>query len=311
MSSGVLSEWLFFFAFALAIGVAMDRYAQKRQVLVTLRRVRTLDGVPREPAEHEFAALPFGSRVALPALRRAGTAVRRFTPGRVVERLNLSLIYAGSPAGWDAERVLAVKVIALGAGMAGGALIGTWCGLAFARTTVLAALLGFLGYYVPEWIVRHRANARQGQIQRALPDALDLLSITVEAGLAFDAAVARVANQARGPLGEEMHRLLKEMQIGKPRAEALRDLGERSTVPEVKSFVLAMIQADVYGISIARVLHTEAHEMRIRRRQHAEERAQKLQVKIVFPLILCIFPSLFVVLLGPAALTIYHSVLHR
>src|SRR5439155_1928010 len=116
------------------------------------------------------------------------------------------------------------------------------------RGIVLMGLGVFIGYYLPEWVLRSRSGKRQGAMRRALPDALDLLSITVEAGLGFDAAVARVARQAGGPLGEELHRMLQEMQLGKPRADALRDLGDRSSLQELKSFVLAMVQADVFGI---------------------------------------------------------------
>ena len=169
----------------------------------------------------------------------------------------------------------------------------------------------FIGYYLPEWVLRSRSGKRQGAMRRALPDALDLLSITVEAGLGFDAAVSRVSKQAGGPLGEELYRVLQEMQIGKSRADALRDLGERTTIPELKSFVLAMIQADIFGISIAKVLHVQANEMRVKRRQRAEEKAQKVPVKIVFPLLTCIFPSLLVVLLGPAAISIYRAFTHN
>ena len=172
------------------------------------------------------------------------------------------------------------------------------------RTIIALALAGFVGYYAPEWMLRSKSGKRQANIQRSLPDALDLLSITVEAGLGFDAAVARVSRQAGGPLGEEMHRVIQEMQIGKSRADALRDLADRSTIVELKSFVLAMIQADIFGISIAKVLHVQAREMRIKRRQRAEEQAQKVPVKIVFPVLFCIFPALFVVLLGPAVIKI-------
>jgi tight adherence protein C len=172
------------------------------------------------------------------------------------------------------------------------------------------ALGGFIGYYLPEWVLRSKSGKRQHKMRRALPDALDLLSITVEAGLGFDAALSRVARQEGGPLGEELHRVLQEMQLGKSRADALRDLGDRTSIPEFKSFILAMIQADVFGISIAKVLHVQANEMRVKRRQRAEETAQKVPVKIVFPLITCIFPALFVVLLGPAAISIYNAFKH-
>lgn len=307
-----LSLWalLFFGALALAFGTIAELAVEKRAIFKSLRTVRTLELSPLEMRQRELS-LPFARRVALPALRRLAGFTKRFTPASVANRLDKELVYAGSPAGWDAERFFAVK-IAASAGFPILAFVGgRAAGLANARALILASFLGVLGYYIPEWTLRRASGKRQSQIRRALPDALDLLSITVEAGLAFDAAVARVARRAGGPMGEEFHRVLQEMQIGKARAEALRDLGERTTVDELKSFVLSMIQADVFGISIARVLQQQAHEMRVKRRQRAEERAQKLQVKIIMPLILCIFPSLFVVLLGPAALTIYDSLINR
>jgi tight adherence protein C len=169
------------------------------------------------------------------------------------------------------------------------------------------ALFAAAGWYAPEWIVRSRAGERQKQIQIALPDSLDLMSITVEAGLAFDAALTRVATNLRGPLGEEFYRVVQEIQLGKSRGQALRDLADRSSVPDLRSFVAAMVQADSFGIPIARVLKVQSREIRIRRRQRAEEQAQKLPVKIVFPVVLTIFPAIFVVLLGPAAIQIYEN----
>lgn len=310
MAVSVIGVLLFFGAATLAMGALGDLVLERRQVFRTLRSVRTIDLTPLDLRQRELA-LPFLKRVAWPALRGIGGIGRRFTPSSVIDRLTQELTYAGSPAGWDAERVLAAKLLGVAGGPVAGLAGGRALGLSTPRAFVLGLFLGFLGYYVPEWTLRARAGKRQDQIKRALADALDLLSITVEAGLAFDAAVARVARQAGGPLGEEFHRVLQEMQIGKSRGEAMRDLGDRTTVEELKSFVLAMIQADVFGISISKVLHGQAHEMRVKRRQAAEERAQKLQVKIIFPLILCIFPSLFVVLLGPAVLTIYHSLIQR
>ncbi|MGH2794883.1 MAG: type II secretion system F family protein, partial [Actinomycetota bacterium] len=219
------------------------------------------------------------------------------------------LVYAGSPVGWDAERVLAMKLLGVGVMIGVGFLLGKLAAFTTFRILIICGLFAFVGWYFPEWILRSKAGTRQRLMQRALPDALDLLSITVEAGLGFDAAVARVARQAGGPLGEELHRVLQEMQIGKSRSDALRDLADRTSIPELKSFVLAMVQADIFGISIAKVLQVQAKEMRLKRRQRAEEQAQKVPVKIVFPLILCIFPSLFIVLLGPAVITIYENIL--
>lgn len=292
----------------LLVGSFATATAQRRAVYRSLRAMAPVDIDPRDMRQKELAT-PVGSRVIVPALRRVGGLARRFTPVSVIERLDQDLTYAGSPLGWDGERVLAVKVVAA-VGLAGtGAVLPGLLGVGALRGIILAPLLGFVGYYMPEWILRSRVSTRQLQIQRMLPDALDLLAITVAAGLGFDAAMERVAREMGGPLGDELVRAVQEMRLGKSRADALRDLGDRTNVDELRSFVLAMVQADIFGISVARVLNVQARELRIKRRQRAEEQAQKLPVKIVFPLILCIFPSLFVVLLGPAALAIYEAMI--
>ena len=156
-----------------------------------------------------------------------------------------------------------------------------------------------------------KSQTRQERIQRELPDALDLLSISVEAGLGFDAALSQVARNTTGPLAEEFFRVLQEMQIGTGRPEAMRALGERTTVSELRGFVTAMVQADAFGVPVANVLRVQAGEMRIKRSQRAEEKAQKVPVKILFPLIFCILPALFIVVIGPAAITIVRNVLHH
>ena len=290
--------------FANVQGLVLERHESYK----TIRRLRAIDMAPNDIRKRELSR-PFMRRVVAPGLLWFGKLGKRITPANVIERLTVELRYAGSPESWDAERVLAFKVLVAVAGAATAIVMGL--GIGPTRGLVLAGVLGVVGYYLPEWVVRSRAGKRQHLIRRALPDALDLLSITVEAGLGFDAAVARVARQAGGPLGEELHRMLQEMQLGKPRAEALRDLGDRSNLQELKSFVLAMVQADVFGISIAKVLHVQAQELRLRRRQLAEEKAQKIPVKITFPLIVNIFPALFVVVLGPAVITIYHTIINR
>jgi tight adherence protein C len=301
---------LAFGAMLLAFIAAQDFVLERRQVFKALRSVRAIELTPTDVRQRELA-IPFFQRVLIPSLKRFGSAGRRLTPASVTERLGKDLVYAGSPVGWDAERVLAMKLLGVGVFVGLAFLLGRLAGFTPFRTIIFGGLLAFVGWYLPEWILRSKAGTRQKQMQRALPDALDLLSITVEAGLGFDAAVARVARQAGGPLGEELHRVLQEMQIGKSRSDALRDLADRTSIPELKSFVLAMVQADIFGISIAKVLQVQAREMRLKRRQRAEEQAQKVPVKIVFPLILCIFPSLFIVLLGPAVIVIYENILQK
>jgi tight adherence protein C len=310
MTNSLVGIGLAFGALLVALFALQDFVLERRQVFKALRSVRAIELTPGDIRKKELA-VPFYQRVLIPSLRGVGSVGRKFAPSSVTERLGKELVYAGTPVGWDAERVLAMKVLGVIAFTIGSLLLGRVAGWNAFRTLVLMGLGAFVGWYIPEWVLRSKSGKRQHEIQRALPDALDLLSITVEAGLGFDAAMARVARQAGGPLGEEMHRVLQEMQIGKSRADALRDLGERTNVPELKGFVLAMIQADIFGISIAKVLQVQAREMRIKRRQRAEEQAQKVPVKIVFPLILCIFPSLFIVLLGPAIITIYQNILKR
>lgn len=303
-----LAAAVFFAACTLAFVTLEGVVVERARVNRNLRRLKNVDMKPADVRRKELSR-PFASRVAWPVLRVVGRIAKRFTPAGVVERLGQDLVYAGSPPSWDAERILATKLVAAGAGFLLPALGGTLMGAAPVRSIVGGMVLAIMGYYAPEWALRSRAGARQAAIQRALPDALDLLSITVEAGLGFDAAVKRVATHARGPLGDELHRVLQEVQIGKPRAEALRALADRTSVPELQSFVLAMVQADAFGISIGQVLHVQAREMRLKRRQRAEERAQKIPVKILMPLLGCVFPSLFVVILGPAGIQIYNSML--
>lgn len=295
-----------FLALVVVVVVAANALLDRRQVNRSLRTVREGQLTGDEVRQQELST-PFLQRLVMPGLTGIGRGVLRFTPAAIVDRLDQEVVYAGSPRGWDGARLMAAKVT-LAAGLAVVSLVALpAAGFGVVRTIVLAPFLAFVGYYLPEWILRSRSAQRQDEIRRALPDSLDLLSITVEAGLGFEAAVERVSREVGGPLGEELYRVVQEMRLGKGRGEALRDLADRTTVDELKSFVLAMVQAEVFGISISRVLHVQAGELRIKRRQDAEERAQKIPVKIVFPLILCIFPALFVVLLGPAAISIYED----
>lgn len=300
--------WGFFLATATAAFAVADYGLERRRVRHVLRNLPEIELRPEHVGSRALA-LPLTERVLGPGLRNLGTRLRRFAPSGVLERLGHQLDMLGSPRGWDAERLFAAKIIAAVAFVALGGLVAPALGWTGGRLLLVAAIAGAVGYRVPEWLVAGRVAERQHAIQRALPDTLDLLSITVQAGLGFDAAVSRVADQSEGPLGEELRRLLREMELGKSRADALRDLGARNDLPELTSFVLAMVQADTFGISIARVLDVQAREMRLKRRQRAEEQAHKVPVKILFPVMLCIFPSLFVVLLGPAVIQLYHALI--
>jgi tight adherence protein C len=172
---------------------------------------------------------------------------------------------------------------------------------------VLTVAASLLGYYAIDLWLYQKAHDRKAAIQLELADSIDLLTISVEAGLGFDAALAHVARNTGGPLSEEFARVLQEMQIGMARSEALRALGERSDVAELRGFTTAMVQADAFGIPVGKVLRVQSQELRVKRRQVAEEKAQKVPVKILFPLIFFILPTLFIVVMGPAVISMLGS----
>ncbi|GLZ35824.1 hypothetical protein Lesp02_80110 [Lentzea sp. NBRC 105346] len=230
-----------------------------------------------------------------------GGMAGRLSPADASSRLQYRLDLAGNPAGWSAERVLASKGLGL---LLGAAFLGVLLGYHSVSAMVICLVVGAVGgFFLPDLLLLNAGQKRQQAIRKALPDALDMLTVCVEAGLGFDAALAQVARNTTGPLAMECARVLQEMQIGKSRNQALRSLTERTTVNELRSFVSALVQAGDLGVPIAQVLREQAKEMRVRRRQRAEETAQKVPVKILFPLIACIFPAMFVIIIGPAAIS--------
>jgi tight adherence protein C len=250
----------------------------------------------------------FGARIIVPVVAGASKVARRITPIDARDRVARKLLLAGSPAGWDAERLLAFKIIGLGGGIVLGIFVTTLVGdLSPFLRIVLVGLLAFVGFMIPDSMLSRRVDERQKEILRTLSDTLDLLTISVEAGLSLNAAIAQVVQNVPGVLSSEFARMLQEIQLGVPRADAFRNLADRTDVDELNAFALAMIQADVFGVSIASVLRTQAQQLRIKRRQRAEAKAQQTPVKIVFPLILCILPALFVVIVGPGAIRIWES----
>jgi tight adherence protein C len=229
-------------------------------------------------------------------LARAGTA----------ETIQRRLDIAGNPAGWNVNRILGAKVLGLIVLASLGFLWSIGSG-SLLRIVVVTAALAAAGYVVPNILLYNAGTKREALMLRALPDALDLLTISVEAGLGFDAAVMRVARNTTGPLAQEFSRLLQEMQIGVGRIDAMRAMAERSTIADLRSFCLAMVQADQLGIPVGRVLRVQSKEMRVKRRQRAEEKAQKVPVKIMVPLVLFIMPCLFIVVIGPGAITMVRA----
>jgi tight adherence protein C len=243
---------------------------------------------------------PFAQRVLGPATRRAAGIVYRFGPKGFAEQIQERLVLAGLSDRIDPDTFIAVSA----------AFPIVFFGLFFTYVQVGGNVPTMFWLFVPAsatfpkmWLTS-RVEGRQHQIKLALADTLDLLTIAVEAGLGFDSALARVVASVPGPLSDELFRMLQELKIGVPRAEAFKSLSERTKVQELDQFITAINQADSFGISIGKVLRVQAEQLRLKRRQYAEERAAKTPVKLLFPLILCIFPALFVVIVGPAAISI-------
>lgn len=275
----------------------------RHQVKTSLRHLSLYD--TNIISRSDIAEINLSQRMRLALSRLAGVG-RRLSPGALLHHLDSELVYAGISRGLD--KVLAAKALGLLAGIAVGLLVSVFIGSLLLRVALIV-LLAAVGFFIPDIWLTLKANARQKAIRLSLPGVLDLLAVSVEAGLGFDSALARVIKNMEGPLPEEFARMLREIQMGSSRKAAFRSLSDRTTVAELRSFLSAMIQADIFGVSIAETLRVEAHEMRVRRRQKAEEIAQKAPVKLVFPMILCIFPALFVVLLGPAAIRIYSTII--
>jgi tight adherence protein C len=299
------------FGATMLVGLALDQTSsEKRRTMRLLESQVSGSATATTNLRDREMARSFGERVLVPVVSRAGRVARRVTPIDARERIAKKLLLAGSPAGWDAERVLAFKVIGAVGGLVGGlALTGFlhFTGVAMILVTGLVSVAGFL---LPDSTVARRVDERQKEILSTLSDTLDLLTISVEAGLSLNSAIAQVVQNVPGVLSAEFARMLQEIQLGVPRSEAFRNLAERTDVEELNAFALAMIQADVFGVSIASVLRTQAQQLRIKRRQRAEARAQQTPVKIVFPLILCILPALFVIIIGPGAIRISQQLLH-
>jgi tight adherence protein C len=245
-----------------------------------------------------------GGRTAImPVSNRMTQLGRAATPGTALARLRRWLDYAGNPPYWTVDRVFEVK----GLGLIAFGLVGAVIGLLFGSG--LGALVGGLigaagGFFAPDLVVYQLAYNRQEKIARTLPDMLDTLTVSVEAGLGFDAALSQLTRYGKGPVAGEFARVLQEMQIGRSRVDALRGLGQRTNITELRSFCAIVVQATELGVPIANVLREQSREMRIRRRQRAEEMAQKVPIKILFPLIFCLFPAIFIVVLGPGIINI-------
>ena len=253
-------------------------------------------------------AQPFADRVIMPFMRRLGEFSTRFTPQNVLEQTRKKLELAGNPGRMDASTFMILHFVA--AVFLGGLIFVISL---FSHTftlpikILLIVVFTVLGYFLPDLLLKSRIDSRKKSVRRAMPDALDLLTICVEAGLGFDAAMSKVHEKWDNELALAFGRVIREIQLGKLRRDALRDMAERLGIAEMTSFVAAVVQSEMLGVSMAKVLRIQSDQMRVRRRQYAEEQAHKAPIKMIFPMGLFIFPALMIVLLTPAALRLMGS----
>ncbi len=273
-----------------------------RQVKRALKHVSEYAAV--QAGEAEPLIQPFPDRILKPIGRWLLGKARHLGPKAVRDDLKRQLLVAGNPARLRGEELLVVKSVSGFVILLAGLLLSLLFSFSFGLTVLVGMAGGLLGFFAPDFWLAHRASIRKRQIRRSLPDMLDMLTISVEAGLGFDSALAKLVSTTRGPLAEEFAGTLQEIQAGMSRKDALRALAERTDVPDLNTFIMSIIQAEVFGVSVNAILRGQAKEMRLKRRQHAEEVAQKAPVKMVFPVVLCILPATLLVVAGPAVISI-------
>ncbi|MFP5256581.1 MAG: type II secretion system F family protein [Acidimicrobiia bacterium] len=289
----------------LAIGLALYAVLESAEEKATVRAsLRQLEDYEVESVRERELLAPLRDRAVAPIMTGLVGLGRRFTPQGYVDRTKAKLVTAGYADQAAVDRFLAIRVVTVVAAPIAAYLAYQYLplsGIGRLMGVLLAAAVFVVG---PDSVLDRKVQERQYEIRRKLPDVMDLLVISVEAGLGFEQALDRTIAAVPGPLTEEFSRMLGEVRAGASRADALRAMDARTDVPEIRSFVLAILQADTFGVSIGRVLRAQADEMRIKRRQLAQERAAKAPVKMLIPMVFCIFPALFVVVLGPAAMNI-------
>lgn len=298
----LLGAAFMFAAITLALSLIGVASAERRGVARSISAIQAMNSAPLAMKQEELER-PFAERVLGPLGDRFVNLGRKLVRADTATKLQFRLDVAGNPEGWGVSRLIGLKVLGLLAfGVIGFFYLAAF-GLPFIRLIILTGLLAALGYVLPNILLYNAGEKRSKLMRNSLADAIDLLTVSVEAGLGFDSAVSRVALNTTGPLSQEFARLLQEMQLGVGRTEAMRAMSERSSIQDLKSFCMAMVQADSLGIPIGRVLRVQSSELRVKRRQRAEEKAQQVPVRIMIPLVLFILPCLFLVVMGPAAIS--------
>lgn len=287
----------------LAWGVLSAIFSEERRVSRRLGELSAYEAAQASVAHPQLS--PLSARVVSPAFAAIKREVSGLAPRSYRENLRRRLAIAGNPRGLDADRFVALKAL-IAVGVAAVSVAFAVFSRAAVSAWLIVLIVSVASYWLPDFWLSAVTDRRKRQIRVALPDVLDMLTIAVEAGLGFDQALSKIIRMAHGPLSREFARMLQEIQAGTDRGTALKRLTERADVPELNAFITAIAQAEQLGIPIANVLRVQAKEMRLTRRQRAEEQAQKTPVKVVFPLILCILPATLIIILGPAVVSIGH-----
>jgi tight adherence protein C len=291
-------------------GIALYGALTVRQIDESMTaRLQRFDLKPASSLAALELQIPRSERILGPARRKIAKYVRNFTPNGTIEQMQMKLARAGSPRNMTVQELLGYKGIGAIVGAAAGFLFESFLlHKGFFWLLIITIGAGVAGYFAPDYWLRSESKKRQEAIQKFLPDAIDILAISVEAGQGFDGALETLSRRKKNELTYEFDRFRLEVQAGKGRKEAFRDLAARTGVEDLSNFVAAMIQADQLGIGISQVLRAQSEELRIKRRQRAEEKAHQAPIKMLFPLIFLMFPALFIVILGPAVpeLTSFH-----
>lgn len=274
-------------------------FVQSRQSATIEGRLSTFTEVPKTLEEMELE-LPFSQRVLQPLMQQMLTVFGKASPAKNAGKIKRNLEQAGNPSGLTPTSFMGVRVAVGLVGLAIGFYMTTLMGLPFLNRLLFMVLGGAVGYVFPGIWLDRKIRGRKHAILKSMPDALDLLTISVEAGLGFDLALDRVANKWDNELSKEFQRVLSDTRLGTPRRDAMRMMAERCGVEDLSNFVQAIIQAEQLGVSIGKILKVQSEQMRVRRRQRAEELAHQAPIKMLFPMAFLIFPSLLVVILGPA-----------
>ena len=287
--------------------ITLGEVAERSDARESLRR---LEGYQIQDVRDQEMLAPISERVVNPAVHAFAALAQRFTPQGYRDQVARKLVLGGNAQTVSVDQILVWKLVGLMSGLVWLPLVLLGLGLTGVIGFVFVVVLWGASFMLPDVYLTRAIDTRRHAIAVQLPDILDLLVISVEAGLGFEQALERTTSAVPGPLSDEFRRMLRETNFGSSRGDALRAMDERCDVPELRTFVLAMLQADTFGVSIVRILRSQADEMRVRRKLRAQQQAQKLPVKMLFPLVFCIFPSIFVVILGPAMIQLAHTLGH-